>query len=131
MEKGTGSDNWSAGPAFVALQMKGPWVYGGLATHLWSYSGSDHEVNLTSLQPFINYNLEDGWYLTSNPVITANWSADNGNVWTVPIGGGFGRVFKVGKQPVNASLRAFYNVESPETGADWQLQFQIQFLFPK
>ena len=126
-----GSDNWSAGPAFVALQMKGPWVYGGLATHLWSYSGSDHEVNLTSLQPFINYNLEDGWYLTSNPVITANWSADNGNVWTVPIGGGFGRVFKVGKQPVNASLRAFYNVESPETGADWQLQFQIQFLFPK
>jgi hypothetical protein len=29
-----GSDNWSAGPAFVALQMKGPWVYGSHISHL-------------------------------------------------------------------------------------------------
>jgi hypothetical protein len=126
-----GSDNWSAGPAFVALKMEGPWVYGALFTHLWSYAGSDSEINLTGIQPFINYNLEDGWYLTTNPVISANWSADSGNTWTVPVGGGIGKVFMVGKQPVNAAVRAFYNVETPEYGPDWQLQCQVQFMFPK
>jgi len=127
-----GSDNWSAGPAFVALQMKGPWVYGGLVSHLWSYHGNDPEVNITAIQPFLNYNLKGGWYLSSSPVITANWSAtDSDDQWTIPIGGGIGRVFKIGKQPVNVSLRAYHNLESPKSGSDWQLQFQIQFLFPK
>jgi hypothetical protein len=126
-----GSDNWSAGPAAVALKMEGPWVYGGLLTHLWSYSGNDPEVNITSFQPFINYNLKDGWYLSASPIITADWSADSSEQWTIPIGGGIGKVFKIGKQPVNASIRAYHNLESPRNGSDWQLQFQVQFLFPK
>jgi hypothetical protein len=111
--------------------MEGPWVYGGLLTQLWSYYGDDPEVNVTALQPFINYNMKDGWYLSSAPIITANWSADSSNQWTIPVGGGIGKVFKIGEQPVNASVRAYYNVESPRNGSDWQLQFQMQFLFPK
>jgi len=126
-----GSDNFSAGPAFVGLKMDGPWVYGSLVSHLWSYHGNDPEVNTTTIQPFVNYNLDDGWYLNSSPLITANWSADSSDRWTIPIGGGLGKVFKLGKQPVNASLSAYYNLEAPDTGAEWQLQFQIQFLFPK
>lgn len=126
-----GSDNWSAGPAVVMLQVNGPWVYGGLLTHLWSYTGPDSEINLTSLQPFINYNMPDGWYLSASPVITADWTADSSEQWTIPVGGGLGKVFKIGEQPVNAALKAYYNVESPRSGADWQLQFQIQLLFPK
>jgi hypothetical protein len=126
-----GSDNWSAGPAFVGLKMDGPWVYGGLISQLWSYSGDDSEVNITAFQPFINYNMADGWYLSSAPTITANWSADSSQQWTIPIGGGIGKVFHIGKQPVNTSLRAYYNTQAPRNGADWQLQLQVQFLFPK
>jgi len=127
-----GSDNWSAGPAFVGLKIDGPWVYGGLVTHLWSYHGNDPEVNSTSFQPFINYNMKDGWYLSTSPTITANWSeGDSDNQWTVPIGGGIGRVFKIGGQPVNAAIKAYHNLESPRNGSDWQLLFKIQLLFPK
>ena len=126
-----GSDNWSVGPAFVALQMKGAWVYGGLLSQLWSCYGNDPEVNVTAFQPFVNYNMKDGWYLSAAPTITANWSADSSQQWTVPIGGGIGRVFRIGKQPVNTGIRAYYNLDSPRNGSDWQLQFQIQFLFPK
>ena len=111
--------------------MKGPWVYGGLLSHLWSYYGNDPEVNLTSFQPFLNYNMDDGWYLSASPVITANWSADSGEQWTIPVGGGIGRVFRIGKQPMNTALKAYYNVEKPEYGPDWQLQLQVQFMFPK
>jgi len=84
-----------------------------------------------TLQPFLNYNLPDGWYLTTSPLMTANWEANRENRWTVPIGGGFGRIFKIGDQSVNANIAAYYNVVTPEdTGANWQLRAEWTFLFP-
>jgi hypothetical protein len=32
---------------------------------------------------------------------------------------------------LNIQLQAFYSVEKPDNAADWQLRFQVQFLFPK
>jgi hypothetical protein len=69
--------------------------------------------------------------LSSTPVITANWEADAGNQWTVPFGGGVGRLFKIGKLPVTISLLGYWNAEKPEFGPEWSTQFTIKFLFPK
>lgn len=125
------SDNYSVGPTFVALKMDGPWVYGGLINQLWSFYGDDPEVNKMLIQPFINYNLDDGWYLSSGPIITADWKAKNSDQWTIPVGGGIGKIVKIGKLPLNISTQVFYNVETPENGSDWSARFQLQFLFPK
>jgi hypothetical protein len=127
-----GSDKWGAGVSAVFLSMPGNWVVGSLFSNVWSFAGSgDQDVNIFTWQYFINYNLSNGWYLTSAPIITANWEADSDNRWTVPFGGGFGKIFHVGKQPINAQAGAYYNVEKPDSGADWQLRLQVQFLFPK
>ena len=127
-----GQDKWGAGASVVALTMPGRWVIGSLLNNIWSTGGSgDNDVNFFTWQYFVNYNLDDGWYLTSAPIITANWEASSGNKWTVPFGGGFGKVFRIGKQPVNTSLQAYYNVEKPDFGPDWQLRFVLQFMFPK
>jgi hypothetical protein len=128
-----GSEKWSAGPAAVALITPKPWVAGVLVRQLWSFAGDSDRKDVSQflLQPFVNYNLEEGWYLTSSPVITANWEADSDDRWTVPVGGGVGKLFRVGRQPVNTSLQAYYNVETPAFGPDWTLRFQVQFLFPK
>ena len=143
-----GTDKWSAGPTFVVFVSDEPahLTYGFLINNLWSYAGPDQttlrtpsgpltvkvsDVNAMLLQPFLNYNLPKGWYLTSAPIITANWEADDDNRWTIPIGGGIGRIFKIGSQPINASLQAYYNIVTPDdTGADWQLRAQWTFLFP-
>jgi hypothetical protein len=71
--------------------------------------------------------------VTSSPIITANWLAASNNRWTLPIGAGVGKIVKLGgKLPINLQLQAFDNVVTPERGgADWQLRFQVQFLFPK
>ena len=82
------------------------------------------------LQPFVNYNIGDGWYLTSSPIITANWEAHDGDTWTVPVGAGVGKLFKFGKLPINTSLQAYYNAERPTFASDWQLRFQVQVLLP-
>jgi len=127
-----GADKWGAGPSVVFLTMPGNWVVGSLFSNVWSIGGpGDNEINAFTWQYFINYNLPDGWYLASGPIITANWKADSGNKWTIPFGGGIGKIFSIGKQPVNVQLSAYYNVEKPDNGPDWQLRFQLQFLFPQ
>ncbi len=132
-----GTKKWGAGPAFVALDMNGKWVYGSLIMHIWSFAGSGQsegyqKVNLTTIQPFVNYNMPGGWFIASVPIITANWEATSGNEWTVPLGGGVGKALKFGKIPWTMQLHAYYNIEKPDDyGEDWQLRFQINLLFPR
>ena len=129
-----GARKWSAGPAAVAVWTPGKWVVGGLINNQWSFAGDSDErsVNAMLFQPFVNYNIADGWYLTSSPIITADWNArESKDTWTVPIGAGVGRLFRLGKLPINTSIQAFDNVETPQYGADWTLRLQVQFLFPK
>jgi len=128
-----GSEKWSAGPAAVALITPAPWVAGVLVRQLWSFAGDDDRKDVSQLlvQPFVNYNLDDGWYLVSAPIITANWNADSDDRWVVPLGGGLGKLFTIGGQPINANLQTYYNVDTPTNGPEWSLRFQIQFLFPK
>ena len=130
------SKRWSAGPTGVLVYTKGPIVAGGLINNIWSFAGEDgRDVNKMLIQPFLNYNLPKGWYLTSSPIITANWNQAENKGWTVPVGAGFGRVFVLGTQPVNASLSAYYNAVKPEVAGqtligDWTFRAQVQFLFP-
>jgi hypothetical protein len=128
-----GQGKLSVGPSFVALVQPGPWTIGALVNNIWSVAGpSDRaDVNQMSLQYFINYNMKKGWFISISPTITANWQASSGNVWTVPVGGGVGRVFRLGFQPVNVSVAFFGNVVHPVGGSPWGMRLQMSFLFPK
>src|SRR5262245_51172308 len=138
-----GSGKWSAGPAAVALTMQGPWVAGILVNNQWSFAGwGDHDVNELLMQPFVNYNFGEGWYAVTAPILTADWTAAKGNQWTVPLGLGGGRLFRLhdlvgdslgdlGKLPINTQLQAFYNAVRPDFEPDCQLRFQVQLPFPR
>jgi len=88
-------------------------------------------VNQFLLQYFVNYNMKKGWYLTSGPIITANWRGNDSNVWTVPFGGGVGRIMKVGFQPVNITAQFYGNAIHPPGASSWTLRMQFVLLFPK
>ena len=128
-----GSEKWGAGISAVALAMPGKWVIGSLVSNVWSVGGSgEQDINLFTWQYFVNYNMDNGWYLTTAPIITANWEADSDHRWTVPFGGGVGKLFKIGDQPINAQVSAYNNVITPDDfGAEWQVRAMVQFLFPK
>ena len=123
------------GPEAVVIYTPGHWVIGVLASNEWSVAGAPGRapVNAFLAQPFINYNIPngDGWFLKTDPIITADWMAAPGQKWTVPLGGGFGRVFKIGDQPISASIAANYNVVRPTNAADWQLNVEVSLLFPE
>ena len=130
-----GNKNWGLGPSFVVLHLAhdDPWVYGVLVNNIWSVT-SDKEggaFNNGLIQPFVNYNFKEGFYLTSAPILTVDWKADSSQRWTVPIGGGVGKIFHLGKLPVNTQLSAYYNVVRPDFQANWQIRAQVQLMFPK
>lgn len=128
-----GQGKFSMGPSVVALLQPGHWTVGALVNNAWSVAGSSTRANVNQmlLQYFVNYNLKKGWYLTTSPIVTANWMASNGNRWTVPLGGGVGRVFRMGLQPVNVSVQLYANPIYPTGASPWSLRTQIAFLFPK
>jgi len=128
-----GTGKLSLGPSVVVLTMPDPWVIGVLWRNVWSVAGDSDRasVNRMLVQYFVNYNLPDGWYLTSAPIITADWRADSDDRWVVPIGGGFGKIFRIGDQPMNAQVQAFYNLEDTPLSGEWTIRFQLQLLFPK
>jgi hypothetical protein len=129
-----GTRKWGIGPSGVGLYTHGPWVLGLLVNNIWSYAGNNDRKDVSQFlaQYFINYNLPNAWYLTTSPIITANWEAQGkGNKWTVPVGGGFGKVFRIGKLPFNGNVAAFSNVVRPDGAADWTLRLQLSLLLPK
>ena len=129
-----GAKKWGIGPSVVILTMPTPWVFGVLVNNLWSVAGDEDraDINQMTLQYFINYNLPAGWYLSSAPIITANWEAESGDQWLVPFGCGAGKLLKIGKLPVNVSAHGYYNAIHPENlpYPEWTLRAQMQFLFP-
>jgi hypothetical protein len=130
-----GQGKLSMGPAVVVLVQPKPWTIGFLANNIWSVAGHSNldkpAVNQFLLNWFANYNMKKGWYLTTAPIITANWRAASGNVWTVPFGGGVGRIMKLGFQPVNVTAQFYGNAVHPPGASPWGFRTQIALLFPK
>lgn len=132
-DKSLGSSVWGAGVTGVLVYMNGPWVAGGLVNNVWSLGGTPGRggtsYNTMTLEPFVNFNFGEGWYVGSSPIITANWDATSGNTWTLPVGAQAGRVVRLGRVPVNFLLGAYYNAIRPDDGPNWQLRAQVTVIF--
>jgi hypothetical protein len=128
-----GTKKLSVGTTVVALRSQGHWLYGMLANNLFSVAGPSAraDVNQMLTQPFVNYNLRRGWYLTSSPIMTANWESTRDQRWLVPVGGGVGKIVHFGPLPVNIYEQFFGNAVHPDRTTNWSARFQVQFLFPK
>jgi len=124
-----GSGEFGIGPSVVALTTINQWVAGIVINNIWTFG--DAEENKFLFQYFVNYNLPKAWYLVSAPILTANWNAPSGEQWIVPFGGGAGKVFKIGKQPININAQGYYNAVKPTGWGDLQMRLQVQLLFPK
>jgi hypothetical protein len=106
-----GQGKFSMGPSVLALSQPGHWTIGALINNVWSVAGSGSRppVNEMQLQAFVTYQMKQGWYVATSPIIEANWRAASGSVWLVPVGGGVGRVTRMGKQPINVTAQ-FYDL---------------------
>jgi hypothetical protein len=50
----------------------------------------------------------------------------------VPVGGGFGKVVRLGAQPIKLDLDAYYNAIRPKAANEtWLLQATLTLVFPR
>jgi len=128
-----GSEKWGAGPVFAAIWATDQWSVGGRIFQHWSFAGDNSraDVSFLTIQPLLTYGLGKGWYLASGPLITANFNAPESDRWTVPVGGGLGKVFTIRHQHLNVSVQPYWNAAGPESVGEWSLIVQLQSLFPR
>lgn len=118
-----GSGKWSAGPTAAVVAQPRPWTVGVQAVQVWSFAGASDRSVVSSLQlrPVLSVDLPRAWYLTSAPLIVADWSAPPGERWLVPVSAGFGKVYSVGPIRFDVQLDASYYVVRPVQGPRWSL----------
>lgn len=128
-----GSNKLSMGATGVLFVSVGKWTMGAVASNVWSVAGdsSRDDVNFFSAQWFLNFNVGKGWAIGTAPILTADWTASSGNQWTVPWGVQISKVTHFGSRPVNLLIGYYKNAKHPTGGADSQVRFQLNLLFPQ
>ena len=132
IEDDLGYEKFGIAPSFAGIYQDKGWTYGTVIQNFFGIAGPSDttDLNLFYSQIFITKNLRKGWYVNTAPIITADWEADSNQTWTIPLGAGAGKLFTLGKLPINAQIGAYQYLEHP-TDADWQLRGQVVLLFPK
>lgn len=115
-----GADKWALGPA-VGFAARSPGLLWGLFNqNLFTVAGDDDrpDVNVSILQPIVNYSLPDRWSLgTSEMNITYDWDRD---AWTaLPLGIKLSKLSRFGELPVQFSGAYEYNFQDKHGGAEW------------
>jgi len=127
-----GQGKFSVGPSVVLVYGKPNYMAAAIISD-WKSVGGDEakpDVHTFYFQYIFTYFLQKKWYVSSAPINLANWKADAGQQWTVPLGGGFGKMINIGKLPLDLQTQAFYNVIRPDGAPEWQWRFQLKFIFP-
>ncbi len=122
-----GGDQFGLAPGAVGLYQSNGWTIGGIAQYFWGISESElgQDLGLFYSQIFIVKGLKGGWYINSAPIITSQ----NDN-WTIPIGAGVGKLFVLGKLPINAQIGYYSYIQHPGD-ANGQLRAQVVMILPK
>ena len=123
-----GSGKWSMGPAAIYAYLGQKWKLGGLLQTYFSYAGDGdrNDVTMMNLQLFYYYALTETISIGAGPNIIADFEADSGDKWTVPIGIGIGKTVQMGKVPVRFMVEYYGSVVRPDTvGMTHNLRFVI------
>jgi len=125
----TGQGKWQAGPAAVVAFYPGRWLAGVLVQNPISFAGDSgrKEVNAMVLQPFVTYQLGNGWFVRSQPQMLFNWK--NGNK-QLPLDLGAGLVFRIGRQNVSCFVEPFWNITHDGPAPKYGITFGLSLLYP-
>jgi hypothetical protein len=129
-----GSGQWELGPEVVLGVSGRRWVTILVARNVWSVGNRNRpDVNELVLDYLLFYNLPKLFYLVYEPTITADWTASQGDQWTLPLGIGFGRHHRLPKRPrlsLTTRLSGLYNVVRTDRDPKATVLFTLVFWKP-
>jgi len=126
-----GGERWGTGPTVVGLRQVGPWTYGLLANHVWSFAGDDDraDVNQSFFQPFLSYTNRSSTTVSINLESTYDWEEDD---LAVPVNVTASQVVSVSGQRLSIGGGARYWIEKTDASPEgFGLRLFVTFIFPK
>jgi len=72
--------------------------------------------------------LRCGLSLLAIPLLATSLT---GGRWTIPFGGGAGRITRLGPQPVNIAVNFYGSAVHPSGASSWGMRLQIALLYPQ
>ena len=82
-------------------------------------------------QPFLAHTNHHAVTYTLSSESTANWKADSGQQWTVPLILQVSKVTRLGPFPFSMGAAYGYYVETPDGGPSWKLRMNFSVLLPR
>jgi hypothetical protein len=124
-----GTGKYLAGPSALGVYLGETWKVGSLLMHYWDFEGDDdrEDVNMTNLQYFVFYSVDETSSIGAAPNIICNWEASDDNECSVPVGIGYSKTVQMGKVPVRFGLEFHYYVAKPDDDVSprWNTRFYI------
>jgi hypothetical protein len=111
-----GQGLWQAGPAAGLFYVSKQFVAGVFPQHWQAVSGVDNEhpgTRFTNLQYAVSYLPTPKLTIFSSQNILIDWTKDEANRWTVPVGIGISYLFDFGKLPVSIGINCQTIVKHP------------------
>jgi hypothetical protein len=131
-DRSLGQGKWQAGFAAVGLHSlsEGSEVI-GILTWQHSFAGEHTRpgAQVVTFQPIVALSIGGGYYLRSSGILS--FDVPNSK-YLIPVGAGFGKVFKVGNAIVNAFIEPQFTAYHNGTGLpSFQVFSGLYFLFHK
>lgn len=129
-----GANKFSLGPSVVLVGSLEKWMLAAVISQWWSTGENTVDEQYVSqfyFQYVVTRFLKKRWYVTSAPINLADWTAPEGQQWWVPVGAGAGKMFNIGKQPMDLAIHGYYYAAKPDWGPDWELRVMLKLIFAK
>lgn len=123
-----GTGKYSMGPSALYAYLGRKWKLGTLVQSYFDYAGDGDRDNVSSLniQLFYYYSLTPTLSIGAGPNIRADFEADSGDQWTVPLGIGLGYTLNIGKIPFRFMLEYHGSIVRPDTiGTDHDIRILV------
>jgi hypothetical protein len=125
-ERELGQDTWQVGPDLGAvLQLRNVIAY-AFAQQWFKVGGDGRNTNQMSTVFSVTRVFPSGWTIGTQPTLSVDWEAREGERVTFPIGAQVGKMCKCGGTPTLMQLQfQYYAVRPSGAGPKWNVQLQV------
>ena len=124
-------DNWQVGPDAGAVLLGKRFISYGFVQQWFKVGGSGTDTNQMSGTFNFTYLLDSGWTIGTQPTLSVDWNASDGERGTFGIGPQVGKMCKCGGLPTLLQVQVQYFPIRPSVGGpSWNIQLQATPTIP-
>jgi hypothetical protein len=125
-DKKLGQDTWQVGPDLGAvLQLKNVIAY-AFAQQWFKVGGDGRNTNQMNTVFNVTRVFQNGWTIGTQPTLSVDWEAPEGERVTFPVGVQVGKMCKCGGTPTLVQVQfQYYAVHPGGAGPKWNVQLQV------